>query len=68
MAKTKEPDIDPQAVLETLRTALDEAGIVLPSLRVDGASPQLKLIELGRIRADVADRLATALRRGDREG
>jgi hypothetical protein len=68
MARTKKPDIDPHVVLETLRTALHEAGIVFPSLRVDGASPQLKLIELGRIRADVADRLATALRRGDREG
>jgi len=68
MARTKKPNIDPHAVLEMLRTALDEAGIVFPSLRVDNASPQLKLIELGRIRADVADRLATALRRGDREG
>ncbi|WP_425824598.1 hypothetical protein [Streptomyces fractus] len=49
---------------EVLRAALTEVGIVLPSLGVDGASPALNLINLGRIRADVALRLAEALRGG----
>ncbi|MFI2372730.1 hypothetical protein [Streptomyces sp. NPDC018833] len=63
-----EQDIDPYAVVETLREALDAAaGIILPSLRVDPASPELKLVELGRVRADVAARLASALRRGSPE-
>jgi hypothetical protein len=53
--------------VESLRAALTEAGIVLPSLRVDAASPDLKLVELGRIHADVADRLTIALRRGGLE-
>ncbi|GAA3028280.1 hypothetical protein [Streptomyces glomeratus] len=65
--KKSEPDVDPFAALESLRAALDDAGIVFPSLRVDPASPDLKLIELGRVRADVAVRLAGALRRGERE-
>lgn len=64
-AKSKTPDLDPFTVREELRSALDGAGIVLPSLRVD---PQMEtLIELGRIRVDVAARLAEALRRGGRE-
>ncbi|WP_327667614.1 hypothetical protein OHN37_39695 [Streptomyces sp. NBC_00485] len=59
-------DIDPYVVVENLREALDAAaGIILPSLRVDPASPELKLVELGRVRADVAARLVNALRRGD---
>ncbi|WP_079054018.1 hypothetical protein [Streptomyces graminilatus] len=66
MAKTTKQDIDPYAAVETLRAALGEAGIVLPSLRVDNASPDLKLIELGRIRSDIAERLAGVLRRGSR--
>ncbi|WP_155057938.1 hypothetical protein [Streptomyces blattellae] len=66
MVKAREAkDVDPFAAMETLRAALDEVGIVFPSLWVDSASPDLKLIELGRIRADVAMRLAHALRRGD---
>ncbi|MFJ7996929.1 hypothetical protein ACIQ7D_07180 [Streptomyces sp. NPDC096310] len=64
---TKKPDIDPFVAMESLRSALAEAGIVLPSLSVDAASPQLRLVELGRVRADVADRLARALQRGGRE-
>ena len=55
-------DVGPYAAVETLRAALDEAGIVLPSLRSDDASPYLGLVELGRVRADVAMRLAEALR------
>ncbi|MFD7316321.1 hypothetical protein [Streptomyces sp. NPDC059883] len=64
---TKKPDVDPYAAAESLRAALTEVGIVLPSLRVDPASPQLRLVELGRVHADVADRLARALQRGGPE-
>lgn len=56
--------IDPHTAVESLRAALDDSGIVLPSLSVDHVSPDLRLIDLGRIRADVAMRLADALRRG----
>jgi hypothetical protein len=61
------PGDDVYAAVETLRAALDEAGIVLPSLDAERVSPDLRLVELGRIRADVALRLAEALRRGGRE-
>jgi hypothetical protein len=57
-------DIDPHTAVESLRAALDDSGIVLPSLSVDHVSPDLKLIDLGRIHADVAMRLADALRQG----
>ncbi|MGW9030839.1 hypothetical protein ACWGQ5_43635 [Streptomyces sp. NPDC055722] len=67
MAAKKKLDVDPYTVVESLRAALDDSGIVFPSLRVDAASPELTLIELGRVRADVADRLANALRPGGRE-
>jgi hypothetical protein len=50
--------------VEVLRGALTAAGIVLPSLGADTASPDLNLIALGRVRADVALRLADVLRRG----
>ncbi|WP_216589844.1 hypothetical protein [Streptomyces brasiliscabiei] len=60
-------DLDPRAAVESLRAALNENGIVFPSLGVEIASPDLKLVELGRVRADVAVRLAEALRRGGRE-
>ncbi|MFJ9909885.1 hypothetical protein ACIRVK_45145 [Streptomyces sp. NPDC101152] len=50
--------------VEVLRGALTAAGIVLPSLGADTASPALNLINLGRVRADVALRLADVLRRG----
>lgn len=56
--------VDPFAAVESLRAALDQAGIVLPSLAVDPAGPPLDLIDLGRIRAGVAMRLAEALQRG----
>ncbi|SMF49677.1 hypothetical protein [Streptomyces sp. Amel2xC10] len=56
-------DVDPRVAVESLRAALDRAGIVLPSLGADSASPPLRLIELGRVRADVALRLAHALER-----
>ncbi|MGW0471103.1 hypothetical protein [Streptomyces coeruleorubidus] len=64
MATKERRDVDPYAAVESLREALTEAGIVLPSLSVDPASPQLKLVELARVRADVAARLAEALQRG----
>lgn len=50
--------------VEVLREVLTAAGIVLPSLGADMASPALNLINLGRVRADVALKLADALRRG----
>ncbi|MFF9396605.1 hypothetical protein [Streptomyces griseoluteus] len=58
---------DPFTAAENLKTALAGAGIVLPSLAVDIASPALKLVELGRVRADVAARLADALRQEGQE-
>jgi hypothetical protein len=60
---TYDTDPDPFVAVESLRAALDQAGIVLPSLAVDAASPTLRLVELGRVRADVALRLAHALQR-----
>lgn len=67
MATKEQQDIDPFTAMEFLRAALAEVGIVLPSLAVDVASPQLRLVELGRVRADVTVRLADALRRGGRK-
>ncbi|MFH9589161.1 hypothetical protein ACH4LS_28990 [Streptomyces luteogriseus] len=59
------PDtMDALTAVETLREALTAAGIVLPSLGMDPASPSLNLVNLGRVRADVALRLAEAIRRG----
>lgn len=55
--------VDPCTATERLRDALTRAGIVFPSLSVDdGAS--LGLINLGRVRADVAIRLAVRLDEG----
>ncbi|MFJ9623427.1 hypothetical protein [Streptomyces sp. NPDC101181] len=67
MATKEQQDFDPFAAMESLRAALAGAGIVLPSLAVDVASPQLRLVDLGRVRANVAVRLADALRKGGRE-
>ncbi|MEU1496035.1 hypothetical protein [Streptomyces sp. NPDC005732] len=64
MASSPELTVDPFTAVESLRAALDTAGIVLPSLAVDPGAPALGLVELGRIRADVAMRLADALQRG----
>ncbi|MER6221383.1 hypothetical protein ACWCYL_40865 [Streptomyces sp. 900105755] len=62
MAPMKTQDVtETQAAVEALGAALDSAGIVFRSLRVDPASPRLQLVELGRVRADVAVRLARAL-------
>ncbi|MGW5434891.1 hypothetical protein ACWET9_48760 [Streptomyces sp. NPDC004059] len=67
MATKKKLDVDPYVAVEALRTALTEVGIVFPSLSGELASPDLKLVELGRVRADVAAQLAEARRRGGRE-
>lgn len=68
MATNELQDVDPYTAMESLREALHEADrIVFPSLSVDHASPDLKLVVLGSVRADVAMRLAEALRRGGRE-
>ncbi|MFC7906491.1 hypothetical protein [Streptomyces nigra] len=52
--------VDSFTAVEALRASLDGAGIVLPSLGVDPVMPEL--VELGRVRANVAQRLAEALR------
>ena len=62
--KKKQATTDVVAAVEVLRDALTAAGIVLPSLGVDVASPSLNLIALGRVRTEVALRLADVLRRG----
>ncbi|MFE2376963.1 hypothetical protein [Streptomyces sp. NPDC059398] len=67
MATKEQQGIDPFTAMESLRAALAGVGIVLPSLAVDAASPALRLVELGRVRADVAARLADALRREGRK-
>ncbi|MET8621864.1 hypothetical protein ACF1GX_05105 [Streptomyces albidoflavus] len=66
MTTRNQQAIAPSTAVESLRTALADAGIVLPSLAVDTASPHLGLVELGRVRADVAAQLAEALRDGGR--
>ncbi|WP_203644144.1 hypothetical protein [Streptomyces sp. SID14478] len=53
---------------ESLRSALSEAGIVLPTLVADHASPHLGPVILGSVRADVARRLEDVIRRGGRKG
>ncbi|WP_018545651.1 hypothetical protein [Streptomyces sp. LaPpAH-108] len=67
MATKEHQSIDPFTAMESLRTALAEVGVVLPSLGVDDASPHLRLVDLGRVRADVAARLADALQKGGQE-
>ncbi|MFP3987104.1 hypothetical protein U9R90_06285 [Streptomyces sp. E11-3] len=68
MATTHEPEhVDPGAATEELREALTRAGIVLPSLRVDYASPGLGLVILGSARPDVVQKLAEAIRQGSRD-
>ncbi|WP_217545552.1 hypothetical protein [Streptomyces sp. GbtcB6] len=62
---TPDAAVDPFAAMNSLRSALDQAGIVLPSLAVDPGAPTLGLIDLGRVRASVALRLAEAIQKGD---
>ncbi|MFI8282232.1 hypothetical protein ACIF84_04035 [Streptomyces albidoflavus] len=66
MTPRNQQHTDPYAATDSLRAALTAAGIVLPSLAVDTASPHLGLVELGRVRPDVAAQLAAALRVGGR--
>ncbi|MFE9219763.1 hypothetical protein ACFYN3_25845 [Streptomyces lavendulae] len=64
---TKQANLKPSAADEAvtqLQEALAGAGIVLPSLDSDFGSPYLNLVELGRVRADVAVKLAEVVRRG----
>ncbi|MFF0143549.1 hypothetical protein ACFYRN_45100 [Streptomyces sp. NPDC005227] len=56
--------VDAATAVEALREALTAAGIVLPSLGTDNAYPALNLINLGRVRADIALKFADTLRRG----
>ncbi|MFF1546957.1 hypothetical protein [Streptomyces sp. NPDC058291] len=55
-----------QEAVEQLRAALHEAGIILPSLRIDPVSgahgDPYALVDLGRCNLRVASRLAAALR------
>ncbi|MEU1159943.1 hypothetical protein ABZ372_03605 [Streptomyces sp. NPDC005921] len=59
-----------EEVVETLRAALRDVGVVLPSLCVDpvtGASDEpFALVELGRCNVRVAERLASVVRGGER--
>ncbi|MFB1046853.1 hypothetical protein [Streptomyces chrestomyceticus] len=67
MTDMRQPQPEPadlDAATETLREALALAGIVLPSLAPDLGSPALGLVNLGRVRAETAMRLAAAVRRG----
>lgn len=67
MAKETEwQSVDPGTAVEALRAALDRVEIVLPSLAVDTTTtPDLGLVELGRVRADVAVRLARVLHQAE---
>ncbi|MEU2829176.1 hypothetical protein ABZ667_10990 [Streptomyces lavendulae] len=53
-----------QEALRELQEALNEAGIQLPSMRLDLASPRLGLVVLGAVNARTARFLAQAVRRG----
>lgn len=66
MATKERNNVDPHAAAEFLRAALSDVGLVLASRRGDPVSPTLRLVELGRVRSDVAVRLAEAIRRGRR--
>ncbi|MEU6674740.1 hypothetical protein [Streptomyces sp. NPDC046925] len=61
-----EPPVSPYTATESLRAALSDAGIVLPSLGADHGSPDYGLVILGSVRADVAIRLADVIRQGGR--
>ncbi|MFI8907921.1 hypothetical protein ACIGV8_20690 [Streptomyces albidoflavus] len=66
MTTRNQQHTEPSAAVDSLRSALSDAGITLPSLAVDTASPHLGLVELGRVRPDVAAQLAEALRNSGR--
>ncbi|MFF7080138.1 hypothetical protein [Streptomyces lavendulae] len=52
-----------EEALAELREALTAAGIQLPSLRLDLASPRLGLVVLGAVNAQTARALAQVVRR-----
>ncbi|GAA2134277.1 hypothetical protein GCM10009802_42820 [Streptomyces synnematoformans] len=56
--------MDPYKAGEQLCDALTRADMVLPGLAVDTASPRLRLIHLGTVRADVAVMHARVIRGG----
>ncbi|MCT9087475.1 hypothetical protein N4G70_01185 [Streptomyces sp. ASQP_92] len=55
-----ERDAGPRTAVEALKAALARTGLVLPSLGIDDGS-SLGLVNLGRVRPDVALRLAVLL-------
>jgi hypothetical protein len=59
-------DADPEDAVRDLAVALETAGITLPSLGVETGHPneRILLVELGRVRPDVAIALAAVIRRG----
>ncbi|MGW6457542.1 hypothetical protein ACWF94_16760 [Streptomyces sp. NPDC055078] len=63
---------DAEVAVRELVIALDQTGIVLPSVRVEADSYARErpcpLIELGRVTVDVVRRLAAALRREENGG
>ncbi|MFF5564014.1 hypothetical protein ACFY7Z_18215 [Streptomyces sp. NPDC012623] len=67
MAIKEQQDIAPFVAIQSLRAALADVGLVLLSPSSDSASPALRLIELGRSRADVVSRPAEALQRRGHE-
>ncbi|MFF2653203.1 hypothetical protein [Streptomyces sp. NPDC058045] len=60
---------DSEAAVKELRGALDRAAVTIPSLGVDfGAfTYDQPLVELGRIRPDIALRLAEVISRGAKQ-
>jgi hypothetical protein len=64
MAIAPEATVDSFAASDSLHAVLDGIDIVLLTLAVNAASPSLTLVDLGRVRADVAVRLAPAVRKG----
>ncbi|TJZ41461.1 hypothetical protein FCH28_37155 [Streptomyces piniterrae] len=64
--RSKTPQLTAAKAVEELRTALAGADIRLPSLTCDAASPDLNLVDLGRVSAQVAVALADVVRRGTR--
>lgn len=58
------PKVRADVATAELREALAMAGITMPSLGIENASPNLELVALGCIRVDVAFKLAEVIRNG----
>lgn len=58
------PKVRADVATAELREALAMAGITMPSLGIENASPNLELVALGCIRVDVALKLAEVIRNG----